>query len=66
MLSCNEKCELIHDRARSTPQAENARYAVPLLRGKRQFQGNDWPEWGGALVHVRSMRTSDVADQSVL
>jgi hypothetical protein len=30
MLSCNEKCELIHDRFTSTAQAENAFCALPL------------------------------------
>ena len=53
MLSCNENCELIHDRSRSTPQAGYARYAVPLLRRRWQFQGDAWAGWLGALVHVR-------------
>ncbi len=66
MPSCNNQCELIHDRSRSTPQAENARYALPLLRRRRRFQGDDWAWWLGALVLVRSMRTSDLAEQSVL
>lgn len=66
MLACNEKCEQIHDRSGCAPQAENARYAVPLLRRRGPFQGDDWAGWLGALVYVRSMRTSDVAHQSVL
>jgi hypothetical protein len=49
-----------------TPQAENDRNTLPVLRRRGQFQSDDWAGRPGASLLVRSLRTSEHADQSTL
>ena len=49
-----------------TPQAENDRNTLPVLRRRGQFQSDDGAGRHGAWLPVRPLRTSDYADQSVL